>query len=683
MERLAVKPQVQPRAAKAEARTGLLQRKCACGAGAGVSGACEECQNKRTLQTFRRGSGPQIDVIPAAVHSVLRGPGRPLDGATRSLMEPGFGHDFSQVRVHAGPAAAESARAINALAYTVGRDVVFANRQYAPSTAAGKRLLAHELAHVVQQERATATGTPLLAGLRWEREADAAADAVLSGGRASVVGRTDRPMLARYSETRTMTETDSAEVSVDRIIHPGKCVSEPRTRTSSAADATGKQAFLEFDVCKGRTGATARGEVNYGAAIDKARSAAANLAQNLASQQPDQAFQTFRDELGQVAPDAKVEFSFQRPGLRVGTTGTGKVSDAGGASGKATLTGAVDLKSLTFRVEYQVEAGTGQQTNQQVLVTVGTRDRSKQDRNCFVCICSDPEIFFQCRRKPPPGKKEPPAAPLAPVIVPLFFDFEKTEPRADWKAQYEKALQLAVQQIREGYTITRIEGDASPEGPEQPRRKGGFNNVDLAQQRADEARDDLRTAIRATRTGFGFRGLKSLGDALAASYPVEGKGELFGRDGGKEVSEREQFRHLEKELKAPSEGEPDKLAAAHVTGAGLPPDIGAEVGEQVKEFRTGMRGEKRLSRPERLETMYRPLRRALIFLDPPPQRKPRLLTGNDITPDSADRLLGKEIDCTPAHMNLFAAVLPPKSEMFQGECTDPGAKTVDPGQSKP
>ncbi len=66
-------------------------------------------------------------------------------------MEPRFGHDFSSVRVHIDASAARSARAVNALAYTIGRDVVFGERQYAPYVSAGQRLVAHELTHVVQQ----------------------------------------------------------------------------------------------------------------------------------------------------------------------------------------------------------------------------------------------------------------------------------------------------------------------------------------------------------------------------------------------------------------------------------------------------------------------------------------------------------------------------------------------------
>ena len=91
---------------------------------------------------------------PPLVDEVLSsGGGQPLDESTRSFMEPRFGHDFSRVRVHADERAAESARAVNALAYTVGQDVVFGGGQYEPGTNEGKKLLAHELTHVVQQEQ--------------------------------------------------------------------------------------------------------------------------------------------------------------------------------------------------------------------------------------------------------------------------------------------------------------------------------------------------------------------------------------------------------------------------------------------------------------------------------------------------------------------------------------------------
>ncbi|MCX9079358.1 MAG: DUF4157 domain-containing protein, partial [Candidatus Methanoperedens sp.] len=91
--------------------------------------------------------GPGIE---SRIHA-LQGGGEPLPPAERAFFEPRFGYDFSQVRIHAGPEAAQSARALNAHAYTVGRDVVFAAGEYAPGSDPGRRLIAHELTHVVQQ----------------------------------------------------------------------------------------------------------------------------------------------------------------------------------------------------------------------------------------------------------------------------------------------------------------------------------------------------------------------------------------------------------------------------------------------------------------------------------------------------------------------------------------------------
>ena len=123
-----------------------LQRSCDCG------GGCSECSAEPRVQL----SDPQTDGAAAAsappvVDEVLRSPGAPLDHGTRGFMEALFAHDFRDVRLHSDAKAAESARAVNALAYTVGSNVVLGAGQHSPHTDAGRRLLAHELTHVVQQ----------------------------------------------------------------------------------------------------------------------------------------------------------------------------------------------------------------------------------------------------------------------------------------------------------------------------------------------------------------------------------------------------------------------------------------------------------------------------------------------------------------------------------------------------
>jgi outer membrane protein OmpA-like peptidoglycan-associated protein len=195
-------------AATAGRTHGYLQRKCACGQHTIAGGECGACKDERKARLQRLAtSASEVSGVPSVVHDVLRTPGQPLDPGTRSLFESGFGRnltaiksratqiarsgltvgavddpmeteadqisnrvvrfpsvatstkssnpDFGAVRVHTDSGAAQSAQAVNARAYTVGHDVVFAAGEYSPHSTEGKRLLAHELTHVVQQGAAS------------------------------------------------------------------------------------------------------------------------------------------------------------------------------------------------------------------------------------------------------------------------------------------------------------------------------------------------------------------------------------------------------------------------------------------------------------------------------------------------------------------------------------------------
>jgi hypothetical protein len=221
-ERAAVATNQSPTQAKSAGR--ILQRKCACGRGARPDGECAECRRKRLQRAvlqpklvihqpgdrfereadraaaavmmgerpmLEQGAALQSAASPALqrehcagavasdhasedgqsetaaqVDRTLEHAGRPLEPATRRWMEQRFDHNFGQVRVHDDEQAQRSAQAVNARAYTVGADVVFAASQYAPATQEGQGLLAHELAHVVQQAHAPAQ-TPHLQRAPW------------------------------------------------------------------------------------------------------------------------------------------------------------------------------------------------------------------------------------------------------------------------------------------------------------------------------------------------------------------------------------------------------------------------------------------------------------------------------------------------------------------------------------
>jgi hypothetical protein len=128
-----------------------------------VNDKADAREEGETLQKKEAGPQPAVSEAPAIVHQVLHAPGQPLDDATQAYFEPRFGHDFSQVRIHTGGAAEQSARDVSAQAYTVGTNIVFGAGRFAPRTTEGQRLIAHELAHVVQQRSACrAAGSALL-----------------------------------------------------------------------------------------------------------------------------------------------------------------------------------------------------------------------------------------------------------------------------------------------------------------------------------------------------------------------------------------------------------------------------------------------------------------------------------------------------------------------------------------
>ena len=213
----------------------LLQRTCACGQHTG-GGDCTDCRNKREGVLQRRAAtSNEPTTVPPIISEVLRSPGQALDTNTRVFMEPRFGHDFSGVRVHTDAKAAESARAVNALAFTVGRDVVFGGGQYLPGTTMGQKLLAHELTHVVQQSSANSSRqlqgklTINHPGDAFEQEADAVAGRVMAGAHASASLTPSHPTIQRE------TPGGDAEKKPPEKKEPGEVITEGLTTVAGQA----------------------------------------------------------------------------------------------------------------------------------------------------------------------------------------------------------------------------------------------------------------------------------------------------------------------------------------------------------------------------------------------------------------------------------------------------------------
>ncbi|MFQ5881378.1 MAG: DUF4157 domain-containing protein [Candidatus Methylomirabilales bacterium] len=227
----------------------VVQRKCT---GCATAAPCSACEaEERELVQRKAGPGVGTASIPDNVFQ-NSGVGWPLDLSTREFMESRFGHDFSQVRLHADAQAARDAKALNAQAFTIGRDIYFGASRYQPNTTAGRHLLAHELTHTVQQGSAS-TGAFGGAQARLEvshpgdgleREADRVASRVVGGdahtgaitaGGAGLVQRIELPSLEEI--------TTGAEEAFEEAVEAGEAAGEAIVAgVTAAGEAVGEAA---------------------------------------------------------------------------------------------------------------------------------------------------------------------------------------------------------------------------------------------------------------------------------------------------------------------------------------------------------------------------------------------------------------------------------------------------------
>jgi hypothetical protein len=269
---------------------GTLQRKCAaCGNHTVAGGDCEECKKKSSqglqakltvgassdvyeqeadhvadqvtgasshsavrgaplqIQRYAGGQTEPSTSAPASVDHALAESGAPLEPAVSQNMEQRFGHDFSQVRVHAGQSAQQSARDVNASAYTVGHDIVFGAGRFAPGTHEGQRLLAHELTHVVQQRTGLAAGVQRApAECATKKRADVDADVVAKVS-AAAADTAELPALYLTLKRARACFSDFNEAAFLALVPAGtkiysddmrKSVSKGHPRTTAADDRT-------------------------------------------------------------------------------------------------------------------------------------------------------------------------------------------------------------------------------------------------------------------------------------------------------------------------------------------------------------------------------------------------------------------------------------------------------------
>jgi hypothetical protein len=175
-------------------------------AGAAVAGRGDVVGREGLLHLQRLAGNAAVQRSPV-LDVVNSGGGSPLDEHTRADMESRLGHDFSDVRVHTDGSADQSARSVNAQAYTVGSDIVFSSGRYDPASDSGRHMLAHELTHVVQQRSGPVDGTDAGGGVkvsdpsdRFEREAAASADQAMAAAAPVAPPAAAAPAVQRHAD---------------------------------------------------------------------------------------------------------------------------------------------------------------------------------------------------------------------------------------------------------------------------------------------------------------------------------------------------------------------------------------------------------------------------------------------------------------------------------------------------
>jgi Domain of unknown function (DUF4157) len=468
-----------------------IQRACACG------GECPKCREKHgddePLQAKHEGAGNASEaVISPGVHEVLRSSGQPLAPDVRSFMETRFGHDFSRVRIHTDSKAAETAHTMEARAYTLGRDIVFGAAQYAPRTTAGRQLLAHELAHTIQQRSSVAL--PMQAKLRLSRAsdpaeaaADQAADAVMRGDQApaldrvpgSIVHRQQQRTCSRGAESgdrTTVTCSDGAEYEVRTVILSGLV---PNTEVSATGGLDRSTIYFQLRICRGRN------EVQIRTGIDVAQPVQ-RLVENI--------LRGGGVEGVRLEPEVRItwarsrDFEIQAYGGPTVVGGAPRVGGRGGLRGRiGPLTGQLEVGSdptLTGPGGRPEIHGTGS------LETSLGRVREVD------CRTEQKTVSYECTSI----RHTDPVAPIPAddVQAYVFFDYATDRVIAPTPL-LQRGSQVLTETLAalatQGYRAQSIDAHTSPEGPRGPsRRPGGFvGNDTLSVQRRDAALTWLRT----------------------------------------------------------------------------------------------------------------------------------------------------------------------------------------------
>lgn len=532
--------------ASAHAVSPALQRKCGC-AGSGAAGTCAACRDDEAQGALRRKATRAVahSEAPAIVHDVLSASGRPLDTATRAFMEPRFGFDFGRVRVHTGPRAAESANAIEARAYTVNHSIIFGADSYAPHSAEGRRLLAHELAHVVQQGAVDPMGS-----------SEPAASESSTSRSAPIIRRVPTtPQTRSESRTANLDLPDKGTVDVTRKFHDCPCSEVPVTSTGVFYNPDLNSLAIAYKHCRGDTifetyvrtatdfsgGGTPTGDARIGIDVNvwgkslQGRLIVEGVGQNQSSGPGVGGHAKLFLQGGKWRVQLESQFIRQLGTLTPGTTPNHLDVNLGAKYGnyslevnaKDILSNTADLSGAVCRnlsesvgicgtIDVQERPGQSPNVTPGVGIRVPLGDSAKKER-CLQCFCPAPAKQFACTEH----HHEDAVAPgtMTEERTPeyrYYFAFNATTPSEEdylRSASDSNLNDMKTDLAKPGYQITSISGFASPEGGERQ------INDPLALSRARKMAEIVRMNLKTDKGG----------GPVNLPKPAIGRSELLGR----------------------------------------------------------------------------------------------------------------------------------------------------------
>ncbi len=513
----------------------------------------------------------------------LKRRGQSLPKSVRNYFEPRFGYDFSGVRVHTDNKASETAKSINAKAFTRGSDIIFNAGQYSPETSEGSHLLAHELTHVVQQNEMR------------KSKFNSNIHALSSTETPGIVNKAPKNHISRLKvNTRSKTVKDSKDrdVKVTEVITAGECKTKPIPESLVTAGVTSTKAFFGFRYCKGSFAAEGEGSLEYlSGLVDKI----------LKGKDRGENFKKLQEALKKSGPLAGMSLTLRfnsflakfeggaKAGLDESVTGQvkgvlryskGKFRVEGIAgykglkegikkSSSTTLqfntdigpvevrlsggilseeTSGAESKGYTFKgkvryrlspggmalgggVEYKRSEVPGRGPSEipidQIIFSIdielGGEIPEVKKPDCFECSCGKPERSYLCNYIKPEPKPEP--EPKKQFIYPIFYKYAEAVDQEGKEDQNKRMMKEATDKISEGYFVERIEGRTSPEGPLEKRKTGKFEgNISLAKRRATVAKDRLIESIKVHPLSGVLRMRRNeyLDEAVKAAFPIEG-----------------------------------------------------------------------------------------------------------------------------------------------------------------